>query len=53
MLREGKYEHLDEIYFEGLSVGSKNMVGDETEDDSVYEDSTDFNDSFDEIKKGT
>lgn len=49
MLRAGKYEHLDEIYFEGLSIGSKNMVGDDNEDGSAYEDSTDFNDSFDEI----
>jgi len=38
MLRAGKYEHLDEIYFEGLSIGSKNMVGDDNEDGSAYED---------------
>ena len=48
MLQAGKYDHLDEIYFEGLSVGWKNMVGGENEDGSSYEDSTDFNDSFDE-----
>jgi len=48
MLQAGKYDHLDEIYFEGLLVGWKNMVGGENEDGSSYEDSTDFNDSFDE-----
>ncbi|CAN6302804.1 unnamed protein product [Urochloa humidicola] len=48
-MRAGKIDHLDDVSFDGLPVGSTKQVGEEGDTDGTQYEDSEFDESFDEL----